>query len=159
MRDRPRIPPVSNGIRIMTSLATIAICKSELARQKELDPATAQRLGAMEWGALAWWSRHPGLRVPQHEGCGGMAALTAFYQWSLERAAVFLGVDTLGGRSWFLEGTAHLLGSQSEAGTWDGRRGTPIADTAFSILFLKRGWIPIENPKPVLPPVSDRPTK
>jgi hypothetical protein len=53
MRDRPRIPPISNGIRIMTSLATIAICKSELARQKELDPATAQRLGAMEWGALA----------------------------------------------------------------------------------------------------------
>jgi hypothetical protein len=146
-------PVDTNGVRVMTALASIALCKSELSRLGLMDARMEQRISDMEWGALAWWALNPGMRAPMHEACGGMAAHAAFYRWSAERAGIFMGIESINGRSWFQEGSAHILSTQRPEGFWDGARGTPVADTAFSVLFLKRGLLPVDSPRP-LPPTA-----
>ena len=64
---------------------------------------------------------------------------TAYYfLWGLERVAVALDVDTIGGKDWYTWGAEILLVSQEDDGSWKGEYGECGADTCFALLFLRR---------------------
>ena len=57
--------------------------------------------------------------------------------WSLERAAVALGLTTLGGADWHAWGCGFLLPAQQADGSWQGQYGADVS-TSFALLFLLR---------------------
>lgn len=69
-----------------------------------------------------------------------------YYLWSVERLGVLLGMETFGKANWFELGAESLLKRQQEDGSWgtkpedekDPNRHQYLADTAFSLLFLKK---------------------
>jgi hypothetical protein len=58
--------------------------------------------------------------------------------WCLERAGVEWGCERFGAHDWFREGAENLVRSQAPNGSWCG-----IEETAFSLLFLYEGRVPI----------------
>ena len=62
---------------------------------------------------------------------------TYYFLWSLERVAVALDLDTLGGKDWYGWGSEVLLANQAADGSWHGEYAGPV-DTCFALLFLKR---------------------
>ena len=63
---------------------------------------------------------------------------TYYFLWSLERASVALGLDTIGKKDWYGWGTEIILANQGQDGMWHGSHDDCGADTAFALLFLKR---------------------
>jgi hypothetical protein len=59
-----------------------------------------------------------------------------YFLWSLERVAVILDLETIGGKDWYTWGAEILLVSQQTDGSWAGKYG--VADTCFALLFLQR---------------------
>jgi hypothetical protein len=77
------------------------------------------------------WARPP----------GGNPAIHLYFLWSLERTAVLYNRRRIQGKDWYRWGAELLVGAQVEDGSWNagGYPGaTPIADTCFALLFLKR---------------------
>jgi hypothetical protein len=75
----------------------------------------------------------PGMAKPNQVG-----GRTYYFLWSLERAAVALGLDTIGKKDWYGWGTEILLANQGPDGLWHGAYDDCGADTCFALLFLKR---------------------
>jgi hypothetical protein len=61
-----------------------------------------------------------------------------YFLWSVERVAVALDLETIGGKDWWLWGAEALLVSQEEDGSWRGEFARYDADTCFALLFLRR---------------------
>ncbi|MGL6094647.1 MAG: HEAT repeat domain-containing protein, partial [Fimbriiglobus sp.] len=59
-----------------------------------------------------------------------------YVMWSIERAAVTLGLDTLGNIDWHDWGAAHLLPSQQPDGSWPQANFPATVNTSFAVLFL-----------------------
>lgn len=57
--------------------------------------------------------------------------------WSLERACVALGLDSLSGADWHAWGCGFLLPAQKPDGSWQGQYGAGVS-TSFAVLFLLR---------------------
>ncbi len=60
-----------------------------------------------------------------------------YFLWSLERVAVALDLDTLGGKDWYGWGSEIVVANQAADGSWHGEYPA-TADTCFALLFLKR---------------------
>ena len=70
---------------------------------------------------------------------GGLVGGSKMYDLvSLERVALACGVKTFGGRDWFDAGAEHILQKMSS----NGSNGN-FSDTAFMLLFLSRGHVPV----------------
>jgi hypothetical protein len=69
-------------------------------------------------------------RITQDNGGG------YYFLWSLERACMALGLETLGGKDWFKWGAEILVANQAQDGSWTGQYAG--ADTCFALLFLAR---------------------
>jgi hypothetical protein len=74
-----------------------------------------------------------GVKLPK-----GVAGRSIFLLWSIERVAVLLGLDTIGGKDWYEWGAGILLAAQSDKGTWEGSYGQGGVDTCFALLFLRK---------------------
>ncbi len=67
-----------------------------------------------------------------------------YYLYSIERAGMILGTETLGKEKWYPAGAKFLLSKQKEDGSWwTGAKAPAVemdttADTCFAILFLTR---------------------
>jgi hypothetical protein len=63
-----------------------------------------------------------------------------YFLWSVERVGVLLNLKTIGGKDWYRWGVDLLLPAQLPDGSWVGRGsgGSPVIDTCFALLFLKR---------------------
>jgi hypothetical protein len=63
-----------------------------------------------------------------------------YFLWSVERMGVILGVDKFGATDWFEKGSAALIASQAEDGSWKSSNEAwgALADTSFAILFLRK---------------------
>ncbi len=59
-----------------------------------------------------------------------------YFLFGLERLAVALGLDTIGGKDWYTWGSEVLIDNQEADGNWVGNYA--VADTCFALLFLKR---------------------
>lgn len=81
-------------------------------------------------------------RIPRHQG----NAYHFYHLYALERAGVLTGQDAFGGREWYGEGAAFLVGTQRPDGAW--KSGSDfddlVQDTCFAILFLKRATQPLK---------------
>ena len=83
----------------------------------------------------------PGKGGPPQGGAGRperVGGRTYYFLWSLERAAVALGLDTIGKKDWYGWGAEVILANQDHDGMWHGAYDDCGADTAFALLFLKR---------------------
>jgi len=134
------------GTMTTAALTIIAICRSELARAGEWTEERVSRIEKLEAGGLAWLQQNFSVRATPPEGCNNLAAMPYFYLYSLERACIVLGIEKIGGHDWYLEGAAILLSWQKPDGSWEGPHGTPVIDTAFALLFLKRATVPVMTP-------------
>ncbi len=64
-----------------------------------------------------------------------------YYLYGLERVGILTGLRYLGDHDWYREGAAFLVRRQRTDGSW--RQSDPITDTAFAILFLAKGRLPV----------------
>ena len=136
---------VPRGSMTCAALSTMAICESELRRLGEWKDKDSQRLDPLMWGALGWLQHFYRIRTASPEGCQFPAAMLFYYLYGLERAAVLYDVKMLGGHDWFREGASIILSLQQPDGHWVGPHGSPVVDTAWALLFLKRATIPVET--------------
>jgi hypothetical protein len=61
-----------------------------------------------------------------------------YFLFSLERVAVAYGLDTIGKKDWYAQGSAALLPAQNVDGSWRNTFVGDVAGTSFALLFLKR---------------------
>ena len=90
-------------------------------RERQAEEA---REHAVRWLASNW-------SVSANPGSGGWHK---YYLYGLERVGALWQVEELLGRRWFEEGSAELLGTQADSGSW----GDSNPDTCFAVLFLTR---------------------
>jgi len=67
----------------------------------------------------------------------GASGKAYYFLWSLERVAVALDLDTIGGHDWYAWGAEILVANQRPDGTWEGGHQAEI-DTCFALLFLRK---------------------
>jgi hypothetical protein len=68
----------------------------------------------------------------------GQAGKAFYFLWSLERVAVALDLEKIGGKDWYHWGADLLVASQQPDGSWMGDYTQGGADTCFALLFLRR---------------------
>jgi hypothetical protein len=130
------------GTHVCIGIASAIICHEELVHspRRKGGPRTAKVRQAVKDG-VAWlhanWSVD---HIPN-----GDKFYYYYYIYSLERVGVLTQRRFLGDHDWYREGAEYLLAKQQEDGSWHSRSGewgTPIANTAFALLFLKRSTPP-----------------
>ena len=82
---------------------------------------------------LQWLAEH--FSVEQNPGGGHHF----YYLYALERAGMLSGLKYFGRHNWYREGAEYLLRAQRPAGYW----GNGEVDTAFALLFLAKGKVPV----------------
>lgn len=123
-----------------TSLTTLAVMETlAMARaatslgetqRKSVNAALRKGFAWIQW---RWTLRTP----PPSEASWSVQKLEYYYL--LMRVFTGLGIRTIGGSDWYLEGAYLLLREQFEDGSWDSSGGTTLLDTACAMLFLARG--------------------
>ena len=98
------------------------------------DPSIKAGLAALR----ALWQR--GLTVKMKD-LGGIT----YVLYSIERACMLTGTRLLGNIDWYVDGAWILLNEQTSDGSW-GTGDRSVAPTCFSLLFLKRAFVPVETP-------------
>jgi hypothetical protein len=141
---------------VTAALTSIALCRSELLRAKEWTDSLEAKANDLIWGGMAWIRSHFSLRAAKPEGVWWGPAMVYYYLYSLERAAVLLGIESIDSHDWYLEGAEVLVSAQKGDGRWEGLHNTPVVDTAFALLFLKRATIPVETPSRKAMPSEDK---
>lgn len=131
---------------VTAAITCAAICASELRNANAADPALLQRLSEVEQGGIAWLTKWYGMRGSWPSGAWWGPSMRFMYCYSFERAMVLSRAKEIDSHNWFLEGAAVLLSEQKVDGRWDCGMGTPVIDTAFALLFLKKATIPVETP-------------
>ncbi|MBI3272673.1 MAG: terpene cyclase/mutase family protein [Planctomycetes bacterium] len=86
--------------------------------------------------ALDWLRAN--FAVNENRGSAYQEGRVLYHLFALERAGNLLGADEFAGHSWYPEGAAWLLATQREEGSWDDGAGTPVPNTCFALLFLRR---------------------
>lgn len=82
--------------------------------------------------AVAWLDHHSSANgVTVNDGM--------YYLVSIERAALANGIRIIGGRDWFQSGAQSILDRESGTGSLGGSK----VDTAFALMFLSRGHVPV----------------
>jgi|SRR5262245_4267302 len=67
-----------------------------------------------------------------------------YYLYCVERAMDLAGATRLGNHVWYVEVAKGLVERQRQNGSWDTKSGgSPILDTAFSLLVLRRATAPV----------------
>jgi hypothetical protein len=98
-------------------------------------------------------------RASRPQGAWYLNSMGYYYLYGMERAFVFLGIQSVADHSWYLEGASQLLKWQRADGHWEGPYKTPVIDTVFALLFLKRATVPVDTASRVSVPSVDRKNK
>jgi len=129
-------------------LASLVICKWGLAKSLERNKKNPflQKLNQAIRDGAAWLAHH--FSVSSNPGRIDGYWLY-YYLYGLERAGVLTMVEQFGNHKWYEEGARWLLSQQRADGAWietaRSHRGEEdaVVTTAFAILFLKRGTVPV----------------
>lgn len=136
------LKPMETGYASMTcaGLTSIIVCESELFAQGKLDKTMTSDLLKSKREGLAFLQQHfsPRASLP---GSGFWSCFYHYYLYAVERVGVMYGIKRIGGHDWYLEGARVLLDTQEKDGRWVGEEYFEISDTAFALLFLKRGTL------------------
>ena len=119
-----RPTPAQNPTHSMTTagISIIAICQRGLEAKKGATDMGAANAGKRM--GLEWLHRNFSLNVGKWN---------SYYYYGLERVGALLGVDYIGGKHWYWEGSEALVRSQGKQGQWGNE-----ADTCFALLFLTK---------------------
>lgn len=127
------------GLAVAQGVAAAKILDRDPDAKQGRNLANDQNLKA-GLAALTHIPQHPIARNFKGRGPrpvhGRVDGKSFYFLWSLERVAVALGLDTIGGKDWYSWGAEILLDNQGPDGSWTGNY--PGADTCFALLFLKR---------------------
>jgi hypothetical protein len=144
-------------------LATLVICKSELAGNKTYKKKLRVKTDEAIEDAAAWLAKFFSVKdIPSVNGVDERLPLPRFrlkpyyffYMFALESAGTLTGCEKFGDHDWYREGALALLAIQKPDGHWDRWLKTPpsdmqdspeycIANTCFALLFLKKATIPV----------------
>jgi hypothetical protein len=131
-----RGPPEWSPTGSMTTagITVLEVCRRGLGRKlSSKDGATVER--AIQRG-LNWLALHYSVeRNPGADGNGWQN----YYLYGLERVGDLLGLRTIGGNDWYVDGARRLIDFQRASGSWSG--GSEDA-TSFALLFLERATLP-----------------
>jgi hypothetical protein len=61
-----------------------------------------------------------------------------YFLWSLERVAIAMDLQTIGGKDWYDSASEILVANQKADGAWHGGTYPPEVDTCFALLVLKK---------------------
>ncbi len=147
-------------------LANLVLAQHAIADELAAEPERHARVLIARAAAEAALRRHtqwvlgaPGIPGPANRGW------SHYTLYALEKACIFLGLEDVGGVSWYREGAQWLLGGQATDGSWREHRArgqgiVPIDAagdawrTSFALLFLLRVS---ESYRPITPRPIDRP--
>ncbi|MCA8915931.1 MAG: hypothetical protein KDB90_11010 [Planctomycetes bacterium] len=132
----------SAGITTLIAGLDIAANMEDKARIKEFDNNAQYKnwerdtQQALDWGMtwMEYWFSVT--RNPNHA-----RAWYYYYLYGLERICMLSDVRYLGTHDWYFEGASALITLQGDDGGWGG-----AVDTAFALLFLKRGTVRTNKP-------------
>ena len=133
------------GSMTLAGLACLAICRGELNKGDQLSNADSLQISQVGLAGMGWIQENYNIRASTPEGLSPIPALAFYYLYGIERAMVLWGVEEVGGHDWYYEGAGVLLSWQKQDGSWVGPHGSAIIDTAWALLFLKRGTLPVET--------------
>ncbi len=134
---------VSTGSMTSSGVAALCIAKSELEANAALWRPRKLAVEAAIRDGVAWLAQHYSPR-DNPRADGGPTGWKYYWLYSVERAGVLAGTYRFGGRDWWEDGAAHLVGLQEQAGSWPDAKGlSRLAHTCFALLFLTRSTIPL----------------
>jgi len=122
----------SYGSMTAAGLASLYVCLDQL-HGEEFIRCAARSESAAARRAIEWLGKHFDARENPAKG----VQWYDYWLYSVARAGLAGGRRTFGGRDWFAEGAAALLGRQNPDGSFG--YGDRIAETAFALMFLVRG--------------------
>ena len=102
-------------------------------------------LSGLEWMAKNFSvTQNPKRGGPQDPGS---VRYFSYWLYAMERAGVLYGTERLGAHEWYPEGAKVLLEAQEADGSWSFRSDidSPVWDTCFAILFLRRATRPLND--------------
>lgn len=142
----PGAPPY--GSMTAAGLSAVLIAQQRLHRDAaEPDPATSRSADlAMRWIDERFDARtNPG-------GAGNVP----YYLYALERAALAGGVQRVNRLDWFASSADYLIERQhpDDGSAFAGAVNDDVVDTAFALLFLARGRVPVWASKLTIPGVA-----
>ena len=114
-------------------LGSVIVLKHYLKEEWGSDPAVQK---AFAWIADAFTVERNAKSNEQ------MAGHSYYALYALERLGIFSQRTSFGAHDWYREGANYLLAQQKPDGCWEyadrGRKGEPLHNTCFAILFLRR---------------------
>ncbi len=142
-----------DGIDVVSNLALLVISKAEMLGEKA---GTFDYLSLPDvQGGLAWLDRHfdvtavpvfiNGGRVRQKGG-------GCYFAWlfALQRLAMLLRIEEVGGESWHASGSRHFRTLQRRDGSFEEApphgANWSVRSSMFAVLFLVRATVPITEP-------------
>lgn len=132
VRGRGTVNMTCAGIAAMVAaIEQLELCKQQL-------PADAGKTLAQ---GLEWVDRRARQDALMPVRASGPAQGYTLY--GVERVGVLCGRRLLGGRDWYAEGAKWYLDNQRGDGSWTGQYRETV-ETAFALLFLKRGTTPTQ---------------
>ncbi|MEM7625635.1 MAG: DUF4159 domain-containing protein [Planctomycetota bacterium] len=140
------------------SLVVLQIVQQELERDQRRP--NAELAAAIERG-VAWLDER--FDPAENSGYGNGNPFRYYYLYGIERIALAGGISRLNGRDWFEAGARFILEREDERGHIKRGRGlddnSNRIDTAFALLFLSRGRVPLWAGKFEIPgqPTNARP--
>jgi hypothetical protein len=102
-------------------------------------------LSGLEWLAKNFSVTNNPLRGDARDP--GALRYYSYYLYALERVGILYGTERLGPHEWYPEGAKVLLDAQAGDGSWSFKSevDTPVWDTCFAILFLRRATRPLTD--------------
>jgi hypothetical protein len=130
--------PVTSGITA-AGIATLFIVQDQLYAARGIDCKNRSEIPAVE-KAIDWMTKNFGMVAAEDEYARDYPNPTLY---AVERVGVAGGLKYFGKYDWYQTGADYLLKRQLKHGGWNtGSFGTH-SDTAFGILFLRRGRAPV----------------
>lgn len=144
----------STGSMTSAGVVVLQIVQQELARnQRNPDRDLEAAIGK----GIAWLDQH--FDPAENTGYGDGKRFRFYYLYGIERIALASGLSTLNGRDWFEAGAQFIVEQEKQRGHIQRGRGlddnSNRIDTAFALLFLSRGRVPLWASKLKLPAAQE----
>lgn len=122
----------SYGSMTAGAIASLIIAREAIKKPWKKDARIEKGL---EWLSDNWSVKeHPKYPDPQK--------WLHYYFYAVERLGDLMGEEKIGGMEWYAPIRDQLIESQLKDGSWKGTDDLPIADTCFTILFIRRAMKP-----------------
>src|SRR5262245_62145276 len=141
---------LQTGSMTTAGLGSLAIVKERLMEAGKCPPDVARKIDSAMLDGLVWLSN--GFAVDQNPCIpAGGKPWHLYYLYGLERTGALTGVTYVGKHDWYREGADLILSAAKPDGHWEGQIGTmpltdesesPVIQTCFALLFLKRATTP-----------------